>query len=77
MGRVRTVERRAAGRFRVEVGGGHALVARRVLAAAGLADELHRTTGTGGPGPPRPPPQASLTICGRPLNAGTARRERR
>jgi thioredoxin reductase/protein-L-isoaspartate O-methyltransferase len=39
-GRVRTVERRDDGRFRVEVGGGHALVARRVLAATGLADEL-------------------------------------
>lgn len=39
-GRVRTVECRADGRFRVEVGGGHALVARRVLAATGLADEL-------------------------------------
>jgi thioredoxin reductase/SAM-dependent methyltransferase len=39
-GRVRTVERRDDGRFRIEVGGGHALVARRVLAATGLADEL-------------------------------------
>lgn len=39
-GWVRTVERRDDGRFRVEVGGGHAVVARRVLAATGLADEL-------------------------------------
>jgi thioredoxin reductase len=39
-GRARTVERRDDGWFRVEVGGGHALVARRVLAATGLADEL-------------------------------------
>lgn len=39
-GRVRSVERCADGRFRVEVGGGHALVARRVLAATGLTDEL-------------------------------------
>lgn len=39
-GRVRSVQRCDDGRFRVEVGGGHALVARRVLAATGLADEL-------------------------------------
>ncbi len=39
-GRVRGVERREDGRFRVEVGGGHAVVARRLLAATGLADEL-------------------------------------
>ncbi|MFT3854524.1 MAG: NAD(P)/FAD-dependent oxidoreductase [Ilumatobacteraceae bacterium] len=39
-GRVRTVERGDDGRFRVVLGGGHTLVARRVLAATGLADEL-------------------------------------
>lgn len=39
-GRVRTIERRSDGRFRVEVGGRHAIVARRVLAATGLADVL-------------------------------------
>lgn len=39
-GRVRAVERRPDGRFRVEVGGGHSVVARRVLAATGLADVL-------------------------------------
>jgi thioredoxin reductase/SAM-dependent methyltransferase len=40
IGRVRNVERSSDGRFRVEVGGGHAVVARRVLAATGLVDEL-------------------------------------
>lgn len=39
-GRVRDVARRDDGRFRVEVGGGHSIVARRVLAATGLVDEL-------------------------------------
>lgn len=39
-GRVRGVERRTDGRFRVEVGGGHAVVARRLLAATGLTDVL-------------------------------------
>ncbi|MDY7103229.1 MAG: bifunctional NAD(P)/FAD-dependent oxidoreductase/class I SAM-dependent methyltransferase [Actinomycetota bacterium] len=39
-GRVRTVERRDDGRFSLEVGGGHRLVARRVLAATGMIDEL-------------------------------------
>lgn len=39
-GRVSTVERRSDGLFRVEVGGGHAVIARRVLAATGLADVL-------------------------------------
>jgi thioredoxin reductase/SAM-dependent methyltransferase len=44
-GRVRRVDRRDDGRFRVEVGGGHALVARRVLAATGLSDELPEIEG--------------------------------
>jgi thioredoxin reductase/SAM-dependent methyltransferase len=39
-GRVRSVRRADDGRFRVEVGGGHAVVARRVVAATGLVDEL-------------------------------------
>lgn len=47
-GRVRTVERHDDGRFRVEVSGGHALVARRVLAATGLADELPDIDGIAG-----------------------------
>jgi thioredoxin reductase/SAM-dependent methyltransferase len=39
-GRVVGVHRRDDGRFRLDLTGGHALVARRVLAATGLADEL-------------------------------------
>jgi thioredoxin reductase len=39
-GRAHAVHRTDDGSFRVEVAGGHALVARRVLAATGLADEL-------------------------------------
>ncbi len=39
-GRVLTVERRDDGSFQVEVGGGHRVVARRVLAATGLVDVL-------------------------------------
>ncbi|HET9518269.1 MAG TPA: bifunctional NAD(P)/FAD-dependent oxidoreductase/class I SAM-dependent methyltransferase [Actinoplanes sp.] len=39
-GRVVGVHRRADGRFRLDLTGGHALVARRVLAATGLTDEL-------------------------------------
>jgi thioredoxin reductase len=40
VGRALAVQRTDAGRFRIELGGGHALVARRVLAATGLVDEL-------------------------------------
>ncbi|MEV6165557.1 bifunctional NAD(P)/FAD-dependent oxidoreductase/class I SAM-dependent methyltransferase [Streptomyces sp. NPDC052052] len=39
-GRVVGVRRRDDGRFRLDLTGGHALVARRVLAATGLSDEL-------------------------------------
>ncbi len=39
-GRVTRVRRLDAGGFGVDVGGGHTLVARRLLAATGLADEL-------------------------------------
>lgn len=39
-GRVLDVVRTADGRFRLELVGGHAIVARRVLAATGLRDEL-------------------------------------
>ncbi|MEM9513505.1 MAG: bifunctional NAD(P)/FAD-dependent oxidoreductase/class I SAM-dependent methyltransferase [Actinomycetota bacterium] len=39
-GRVRQVERHDDGTFRVEVGGGHRVIARRVLAATGLVDVL-------------------------------------
>jgi thioredoxin reductase/SAM-dependent methyltransferase len=39
-GRVVGVHRRGDGRFRLDLTGGHALVARRVLAATGLSDEL-------------------------------------
>jgi thioredoxin reductase/SAM-dependent methyltransferase len=39
-GRVLDVTRTDDGRFRVELDGGHALIARRVLAATGLVDEL-------------------------------------
>lgn len=39
-GRVHTVERRDDASFRIEVGGGHALVARRVLVATGSTDVL-------------------------------------
>lgn len=39
-GRVQRVVRDDDGRFRVVVGGGHALVARRVLVATGIVDEL-------------------------------------
>lgn len=39
-GRVVAVHRRNDGRFRLELTGGHALVARRVLAATGLSDEV-------------------------------------
>ncbi|HVW35003.1 MAG TPA: bifunctional NAD(P)/FAD-dependent oxidoreductase/class I SAM-dependent methyltransferase [Acidimicrobiia bacterium] len=39
-GRVSRVTATAGGRFRVELVGGHAIVARRVLAAGGLVDEL-------------------------------------
>lgn len=39
-GRARTVERLGDGSFRVVVGGGHALVARRVLVTTGLTDVL-------------------------------------
>ncbi|MFE0037268.1 FAD-dependent oxidoreductase [Streptomyces sp. NPDC058992] len=39
-GRVVGVHRRDDGRFRLDLTGGHALVARRVLAATGLSDEL-------------------------------------
>ena len=39
-GRVASVTRTADERFRVELVGGHAIVARRVLAATGLVDEL-------------------------------------
>jgi thioredoxin reductase/SAM-dependent methyltransferase len=39
-GRVRGVTRTEDGRFRVELVGGHSVVARRVLAATGLTDEL-------------------------------------
>ena len=39
-GRVLAVERMAEGRFRLELVGGHALVARRVLVASGVVDEL-------------------------------------
>jgi thioredoxin reductase/SAM-dependent methyltransferase len=38
--RIERVQRDADGRFRVELEGGHAVVARRVLAATGLLDEL-------------------------------------
>ncbi len=38
VGRALAVQRTDAGRFRIELGGGHALVARRVLAATGLVD---------------------------------------
>ncbi len=40
VGRALAVQRTDAGRFRIELGGGHALVARRVLAATGLVDAL-------------------------------------
>jgi thioredoxin reductase/SAM-dependent methyltransferase len=39
-GRVTSVERRDDGTFRLGLTGGHSLVARRVLAATGIADEL-------------------------------------
>lgn len=39
-GRARTVERCDEGGFRVQVGGGHALIARRVLVATGLTEVL-------------------------------------
>jgi thioredoxin reductase len=39
-GQASQVTREADGQFRVELEGGHAIVARRVLAATGLADEL-------------------------------------
>lgn len=39
-GRVERVARDDAGRFRLELTGGHAIVARRVVAATGLVDEL-------------------------------------
>jgi thioredoxin reductase/SAM-dependent methyltransferase len=44
-GRVSEVRRRDDGRFRLELLGGHAVVARRVLAATGLADELPEIDG--------------------------------
>ena len=44
-GRVLAVHRTDDGRFRVEVAGGHALVARSVLAASGLVDELPEIDG--------------------------------
>ncbi len=44
-GRARTVARLDDGRFRLEVGGGHSIVARRVLAATGLIDELPEIDG--------------------------------
>jgi thioredoxin reductase/SAM-dependent methyltransferase len=39
-GRVSRVSRTEAGDFRVELAGGHSIIARRVLAATGLVDEL-------------------------------------
>ena len=39
-GRVSRVSRTDAGDFRIEAGGGHSIIARRVLAATGLMDEL-------------------------------------
>lgn len=39
-GRATAVHRVDDGRFRVELGGGHTLIARRVLAATGIVDEL-------------------------------------
>jgi thioredoxin reductase/SAM-dependent methyltransferase len=44
-GRVREVSRTEDDRFRLELVGGHSLVARRVLAATGLADELPEIDG--------------------------------
>ena len=44
-GRVLRVHRREDGRFRLELSGGHALIARRVLAATGLTDELPAING--------------------------------
>ncbi|MER7765199.1 bifunctional NAD(P)/FAD-dependent oxidoreductase/class I SAM-dependent methyltransferase [Streptomyces sp. NPDC097619] len=44
-GRVLAVRRREDGRFRLDLTGGHALVARRVLAATGLTDELPAIAG--------------------------------
>ncbi|MFJ1730770.1 FAD-dependent oxidoreductase [Streptomyces sp. NPDC088254] len=44
-GRVVGVHRRDDGRFRLDLTGGHMLVARRVLAATGLADELPEIDG--------------------------------
>lgn len=44
-GRVRSVARRDDGLFQVEVPGGHRLLARRVLAATGLVDELPQIEG--------------------------------
>ena len=44
-GRVTEVTRTGDGRFRLELAGGHAIVARRVLAATGLADELPEVEG--------------------------------
>jgi thioredoxin reductase/SAM-dependent methyltransferase len=47
-GRVTGVTRADDGRFRLELAGGHAVVARRVLAATGLADELPQIDGLAG-----------------------------
>jgi thioredoxin reductase/SAM-dependent methyltransferase len=44
-GRVINVTRAVDGRFRLELAGGHAVVARRVLAATGLVDELPEIDG--------------------------------
>ncbi|MFD4790966.1 FAD-dependent oxidoreductase [Streptomyces sp. NPDC058459] len=47
-GRVVGVHRRDDGRFRLDLTGGHTLVARRVLAATGLSDELPAIDGVAG-----------------------------
>lgn len=46
-GRVNGVSRVAAGDFRLELTGGHAIIARRVLAATGLVDDLPDLAGLG------------------------------
>jgi thioredoxin reductase/SAM-dependent methyltransferase len=48
-GRAERVTRTDDGRFRVELAGGHAVVARRVLAATGLVDVLPDIEGLAGP----------------------------
>jgi thioredoxin reductase/protein-L-isoaspartate O-methyltransferase len=47
-GRVLDVTRTEDGRFRLDLAGGHAIVARRVLAATGLVDELPDVEGLAG-----------------------------